>query len=372
MKVPDYVYANAFAYVFIMHCIYGAVRDPAPAAEAGPSGSRRAEGVPPLPAAPSKKRKLNEEEQKGRLLALVDQRRNDTVTALQSEGVLIPDFGKQWYKDNVQPKMSNHEFDILLETLGWTSADDTVLFTDLRTPDDARSLYRKLSEKGLLDGHDRDWYANAFRPPHGASLLYEVLKAKGLVSADPGLQWYVDAFGTTDFLARALKDANLLHTCDYPWFLETYKGVFNGPRTVPIITALKEAGKYNATPGADFYREALEHFGPCVLLMVMRELDMLSGDLPLEWYANSFQRERSTLIAAIREAGVVDTAGMDLDGRNYMRDQILGLFDDSRIRLQVLDLAGLLNQDVSAGWYAAVFGKARVCLAKALASAGYA
>jgi hypothetical protein len=278
MELPSYVYSHAFAYVFILHCIFGGD-------QASTSGRKRSLDEMPHGMVP-KKPKVDIEAQKARIIAIMydeDNSDRDKLRMLESEGLLNPDIGREWWFQNW---IDANEVDTLrvCDKLGFNSADDIV--RHLRY---SPNLINVLRTRTLLDGQTRDWFVKSISDK---DQLYKLLKEFNLLTAEPGIDWYVKSFGRSVLLVNVLKEVDLLHMCTYEWFLHVYGICHDHGGT--LIDALAAAGKLDTImdlAGRNKLRDWLTLYFRDTrgLFKALEKANLFNQDVSVEWYKDAFK-----------------------------------------------------------------------------------
>jgi hypothetical protein len=321
------------------------------------------------------------------------------VSCLRDAGLLTADPGLEWYIDKIGKR---HEPELLLSVLKETGlAKDLDLETCVKHLYGLPTLYEALEACGQLrPEHDRDWYVDHFGKrwhneedkdhayfsmamqaagllkvvddpgsdeardvrewfakvlEHNPMDLYRCLKACGLVTADPGADWYVDHVKRCEPFVACLRDAGLL-TPDRgeEWYRKAMQGVgfhetgsffrdSSCGRGFPIYGALTwkdwldmalfEAGLRDGIPEGTVRWYAASLKGEA-LLDAITEAGLLN-EVGLAWLCARFGRSSKLTVKAMRASGMWDNKYKDvvmryLDGEaleEYMQDKGLDEYD---------------------------------------------
>lgn len=157
------------------------------------------------------------------------------------------------------------------------------------------NLARALLFWGLMTPElGRDWYDKTFGK--NSRVFLDCLKATDLVSADVGVEWYVERFKSEE-LREALNEAGLMKGRTREWIAEHFK------RTEVMVSSLRDAGLLTAEPGIQWYVVNIgEDWEPELLFNVLKETG-LAKDLDLDTCVKQFPGSLNTLYAALESCG---------------------------------------------------------------------
>lgn len=157
------------------------------------------------------------------------------------------------------------------------------------------NLARALLFWGLMNPElGRDWYDATFGKK--SRVLLDCLKAVEMLTPEVGIEWYAERFKSEE-LREALNEAGLMKGCTREWIAENF------PRVEVMVSCLRDAGLLTADPGLEWYLDKIgRRYEPELLLSVLKETG-LAKDLDLETCVTKFKGSSATLYSALEACG---------------------------------------------------------------------
>jgi hypothetical protein len=217
------------------------------------------------------------------------------------------------------------------------------------------NLARALLFWGLMTPElGRDWYDATFGK--NSRVLLDCLRVVDLLSPDVGVEWYVERFKSEE-LREALRDSGLLKGCEREWIVGHFK------RVEVMVACLRDAGLLTAEPGISWYVDAIgKKWEPELLFDVLKETG-LSKDLDLRTCLEQFSGARATLFSALESCGqLVPEHGRDWYvehfGRHSLMDAMHTPFFSKAMQasglFKVIDDPGSEEAQAERDWFAKV------------------
>jgi hypothetical protein len=198
------------------------------------------------------------------------------------------------------------------------------------------NLARALLFWGLMNPEiGRDWYDSTFGK--NSRVLLDCLKAVELVTADVGVEWYAERFKSEE-LREALNEAGLMKGCTREWIVEHFK------RVEVMVSCLRDAGLLTADPGIEWYVDKIGvRRKPELLLEVLKETG-LAKNMDLETCVKQFRGAPATLYSAMESCGqLLPDHGRDWYVEHFASRNRFGVSKETEHFCVAMQAAGLMK-----------------------------